>query len=200
MKIGQKFLILNLIIILLLSACVTPSTRIASMTDPAYKGKSFKRILVIASLKNTYYLQRYESLLVRELKKKGIYAIANHEVLPSIREYTEDEKRSIYNYHNLDSYIIITPQGVETATINVPTTAETTGNRVIGTRTTIHEGGTKTIATQLNNKIQLYDIFNGNLIWQADAETDINSFSGDEDIYRSLIINLVKQLKKDGII
>jgi hypothetical protein len=165
--------------IVFISGCV--QTNVTSLKDPTYNGRSFKRILVIGAFQNTEVLKSVELKMIDELGKIGIYGVANHLVLPPLREYTDEEKRNVFIQQNLDSYIIIAPQGFNTATVYVPTVSNTkgsanvVGNTVTGrSKTTTYEGGARQINTGFNSQAKLYDFSNGYVIWQGDVSGNSN--------------------------
>ena len=100
---NKIFYFVLVVLLFIIIACVP--TTITSMKDPNYYGRTFKRILVIADFEETNTLKTFELALVDEFKLRGIYAIANHKVLPPIREYSDEERRHVYLQHNIDSYL-----------------------------------------------------------------------------------------------
>ncbi len=205
---NHKLIVILFCIVLLISGCaVTVPTYISTMSDPTFQGRTFKRILVIANFENTEVLKGFEIALVNKLMEKGIYAVANHKVLPPIRDYTDEEKINVFKQHNLDSYIFIAPESLDMATINIPTVSETKGsataigNTAYGrSKTKTYEGGNTEIATAFNSHIKLYDLTNGNAVWQGDAVTKLNIYAGVYNIINSIAPKVVEKLEQDGII
>jgi hypothetical protein len=126
------FAMFGLSIIILIGGCV--QTKVTSLKDPTYNGKTFSRILVVADFENNESIIAFETAMVRELEKKGITAFANHKVLPNIRTYTDEERKEIYDKYNYECIIIIVPKGYNTATVNMPTWSSTYSSKRIKQR------------------------------------------------------------------
>lgn len=192
--------------IFMVTSCV--STKVTSMKDPSHNGVQFKSILVISSHSHADIMQAFEDSMVKELRESGISAVANHVVLPPLREYSDDEKRATYRKNNIDGYIIISPKGVNTATVYVPTYSKTSANvsggknSVTGESSTVtYQGGERQVTTGANTQAKLFNIDNGNPVWQGDAKTNINNkFAGITDIINSFCSNIVERLQEDGMI
>lgn len=192
-------------IIIFVTGCV--STNVISLKDPSYNNRTFKRILVIANFQKIVDMKEIEKQLVYELNWKGIFAVENFRLLPPIREYTNEEKNNIYNKYNFDSYILISPQGIETTTVYVPdvekkqytVTKDSNSVRRESTRT-VYQGGEFVVPTQYNTQIKFVDMSNGNVVWQSDTETKINKGTKISEISSSIGRNVANQLQEDGVI
>jgi hypothetical protein len=202
-----KNFLLHFVIIfagVLLTSCV--STKIASIKDPSYRNASFKRFLVIANYEKMVDVQKIESMLVKRLNFKGVYAIANSSLLPPIREYTEDEKKNAFITENLDCYLIISQIGENKSTVYIPPTSttetevKTSRHKVSETTTTVTTpGGEREIVSTIDTKAELYDIQNGNLVWRGEATTSCQpGVIG--DIFDSFCSNIVEELQKNYLL
>ncbi len=193
------------ILMFCLSSCT--STYVTSMKDPQYEGKTFQRVLVIAAFKKIDALKGFENSIVKELKKQGVFAVSNHTLMPPLREFTNDEKIEIYKKYDLDSYLIISPDGIDYETIYVPTVSSSkttpisTGNVTSYLNKTVtQEGGAREIATTFNSIVKFYDISNGNAFWQGDISTNIKLTAYMEDVARSLVPKVINKLIIDNCI
>jgi len=192
-------------------SCV--STNIASFKDPSYRNVSFGRFLVIANYKKIETVQKVEGMVVDHLKARGVYSVANSSLLPPIREYSDDEKRNAFIAENLDCYIIISPAGLNNATIYVPSISSTSAsvsasrNKASGSSTTVTSaGGERDVVSSVDTQAELYDIQNGNIVWKGEASTEIKynaygqTFAGIDDVLRSFCSNIVYELEKNFLL
>lgn len=200
-----KLIYFCIAILFLGTGCIP--TNVISLKDPSYNNRTFKRILVIANFQKIEDMKEIEKQLAYELNWKGIFAVENYRLLPPIREYTNEEKNNIYNKYNFDSYILISPQGIQTTTVYVPdvekknykVTKDSNSVRRETTKT-IYQGGEFVIPTQYNTQIKFVDMTNGNVVWQSDTETKINKGTRISEISSSIGRNVTIQLQADGVI
>ena len=209
-KYAISLLTISFVSILFIS-CV--STNIASFKDPSYRNASFGRFLVIANFKKMETVQKVEDAVVGRFKEWGVYAIANSSLLPPIREYSDDEKRNAFIDEHLDCYIIISPAGVNNATLYVPSISSTNANvsasrnKASGSSTTVTStGGERDVVSSVDTKAELYDFQNGHIVWKAEANTDIKynaygqTFAQVNDVIFSFCSNMVDELNKKSLL
>ncbi|OGU12056.1 MAG: hypothetical protein A2X61_02830 [Ignavibacteria bacterium GWB2_35_12] len=200
-----KLIYFVIAILLFVSGCLP--TNVTSLKDPSYNNIIFRRILVIADFQKIEEMKEFESEMANEFKENGTFAVENHRVLPPIREYTYDEKVAVYKKYNLDGYILISPQGFQTATVYVPdvekkktTTTKDSNTISRETTTAVYPGGEMRVPTQFDAQIKFVDLMNGKVVWQSETETKLNKDSRMSEIFSSVCSNVVKQLKVDGVI
>ncbi|MFN0156968.1 MAG: hypothetical protein ACKVRP_02725 [Bacteroidota bacterium] len=197
-------------ILFFLFGCV--STKVASLIDPDYHNKGFKRVLVIGNFANIDVMKQFENNTVERLKQRGLYAAANYILLPPLREYSDDEKRQVFIKEQFDCYMIISGQGVNNATIYVPTISTTQAsveaqkNRISGTSASVtNEGGARNVVSSIDTQGELYDFQNGRIAWRGSANSKIPYYYGSamaepEAVFKSACMEIVDQLINDGIL
>ena len=210
-KISVPSLLVLSLVSILFASCV--STNVASFKDPSYRNASFRRFLVIANYQKIEIVQKVESMVVERLKKQRVYAIANSSLLPPIREYSDDEKRKAFIAENLDCYIIVSPSGVNNATLYVPSISSTSANvsasrnRASGSSTTVTSmGGPRDVVSSVDTQAELYDFQNGNIVWKGEANTEVHynaygqTFARIDDVLSSFCSNIVDELEKNSLL
>jgi len=169
--------------------------------------------LVIANYQKIEIVQKVEDMVVEHLKDRGVYSIANSSLLPPIRQYSDDEKRKVFIAENLDSYIIISPVGVNNATLYVPSISSTSAsvsasrNKASGSSTTVTStGGARDVVSSVDTQAELYDFQNGNIVWRGEANTEVRynaygqTFAQIDDVLRSFCSNIVDELEKKSLL
>jgi len=206
--------VIRISIMCIISVCFVNcvSSKIVSFRDPTVD-VSFGRILVIANYDNFEAVQKIETLMVKEFKNRGVYAIANSSLLPPIRQYSNEEKLNVLIKEELDGYIIISPSGVNNATIYVPTISKTDAkakvydNRVYGSsQTQTYEGGARNVVSSIDTKAELYDLDNGQIVWKGETNTSIKynaygqSFASVDKVLSSFCVKIVDDLLKNSLL
>lgn len=199
------FLLLSLFI----SSCV--STNIASFTDP--NGSKYGRVLVVANYSDFGSMKMIEGMLVDRLDDHGVFAVAMSTILPPIREYSDDEKRSAILRENIDSYLIITPAGSSSGTIYLPSISSTNANVTatdagasVNANSYQSPGGSRNVLSSVSTTAELYEFSTHHVVWKAQAETNIgyNSFgqtTGDwTGICSSFCNNIVDDLRSNRLL
>jgi hypothetical protein len=211
----MKNLSLVLVLVITLSSCV--STKVSSLKDPDYRNKRFSRVLVIGNFDKIEMTKKMESELVSDLGERGIYAVANSDLLPPLREYTDDEKRNVFISEKLDCYLVLSQAGVNNVIFHVPSTMRTTASvdqSHIGKHKTIDARATATstsgysteVVESIDFKGDLFDITNGKLAWTCEANAALNrtsdgtSYAGTDDIVSSVSSNIVDELDRSLIL
>jgi hypothetical protein len=206
----MKKIVPTISLLLVLAGCVT--TKVASLVDPDYKNASFRRVLVIANFANIDAMKKFETFAAHRLKDKGLYAIENHLLLPPLREYTDEEKRRAFVGERLDCYLIISPKGVNTGTIYVPTISSTQvdvnaqKNRARGSSTTVtSQGGGRDVVSSVDTQGELFDFQNGRIAWRGDANSQIPYYGArpmgePDDVFKSACHEIVDQMIQDGVL
>jgi hypothetical protein len=189
------------------------STNIASFKDPDYDSQSFGRYLVIGNYEKFEMVKMVEGKVVAELTSNGVYAVANSKILPPIREYTDDERRNAFIKYKLDAYLIVSPAGVNNATLYVPSisttneSASASGNRAHSSSSTVTTpGGEREVLSSVDTKAELYDFQNNHIVWKGQANTNIQynaygqTFATADNILDSFCSHIVDELAKNDLL
>jgi hypothetical protein len=190
------------------------STRVTSLVDPAYRDSSYGRILVIGNYEKLELTKLAEQHLVEDLKDSGVFAIAQSDLLPPLRKYSDSEITAIYVKYNLDACIIISMTGQTSNDYYMP------GWTNIGNN--IHHGFTgTTVTTSINqmpgnyetksvtdSKAELHDIKSGALVCRCETSseqtrnsTDIFSSGTNNDyLISSICKKIAEELRKNNLV
>lgn len=103
----------NLIILLslfiassLFQSCSAP-TSISSWVDNDYKGGVFKKVLIVALIKDDAYRKVYEEKISNALKGEGVNAVNSIVVMNSDRKYSKEEIASVLKIGNYDGLMTL---------------------------------------------------------------------------------------------
>lgn len=223
----KRLLLSACLLLLCAESCARISSKAHSVTDLNYRDRKFSRILVIGNFEKLDQIKEMEYATVFELQLLGVHAAANSELLPPIREYSEDEKKKAYISGGFDAYLQLSEVGVNTVMYHVPIVSMTTGITHVHGTTPLHKnthahtgsaveiGSERTITSggysqeaigSIDFKGELYDIVNGNLAWRCEASTSMlrskhgNTWSADEDIVYSVCLDLVREMERSEIV
>lgn len=95
-----------ILILFIIESCSAP-TYVTSWSDPNFKGKNVKKVLVIALVNDLDYRKAYEDALVKELKSDGVNALRSLEVLNFTKKYTDEEFGKLLNDGNYDGLLTV---------------------------------------------------------------------------------------------
>jgi hypothetical protein len=190
------------------------STRVTSLVDPAYRDSSYGRILVIGNYEKLELTKLAEQHLVEDLKDSGVFAIAQSDLLPPLRKYSDSEITAIYVKYNLDACIIISMTGQTSNDYYMP------GWTNIGN--SIHQGYTGTsVTTSVNqmpghyqtksvtdSRAELRDIKSGALVCRCETSSEqtrnsndiLSSGSNNDYLMSSICKKIVEELRKNNLI
>jgi hypothetical protein len=180
-------------------------TSMSSMPSPELRGRSFRHILVVASLADLG-LRRDMELRVASHGDTGKYDfIPSHQVFFPGRQYSNEEVTSLLRQHRIDATLVISPGDVGSTSGYVPPTY-TSGCTVWSSTqgctqvTTTQTGGYAYNKPWAQFTASLYDANTGTTIWVATATTGGNAFAKSATLVRSMADKTAARLLEDGII
>ncbi len=187
------------------------STKIASITDPDYKGAKLKNIVIVANVDDLIMRQSIEQKFTETMiNKYDIKASSGYEILPPTRQYTEIELKNILAKNNIDSVLILTVKdsGYKTSTYTSYEPYKTQGYvSAIGTNQYQYQsttyGGPKTYTIDkpyLSIKTEIVDPINGKTIWVATSDSGGNSCVGINFLLNDYIDEIAQKISEDGLI
>ena len=198
MKVYAKIFYSILILFLItLAGCTKNPTVTDIAMDEAYTGERYGKILVIGAAEKITFRNLFEGELVRQLKKRGVDAIASTLYLPDKEMLTREIILSAIEKSNIDSVLITSladrnkksvyysVQGVD------PYTFHNSIMRVNRGQTSSYD-----IAI-LFLKSNLYDVKSEKLIWSMTSESE---FKDTAKSLSSAVTLLIKKLRDDGLI
>jgi hypothetical protein len=197
------------ITLILFSGCA--STSMTSFTDPAYRGTTFKRVLVVANVSDLEWRQKIETRIVQEFRSEGIYAMEGINLFPPTRAFTDSQKVELLVQNNIDSYIVIGVGESGIQQVYIPQTGSSTKTEgrvdVYGNTATYEEksttrtyGGYNVSKPWAHFDAKLYDVSRGDIAWVASATTGGNAYANFNTVVNSFCGKTVEQLIKDGVV
>jgi hypothetical protein len=193
-----------------LASCV--STKVTSLKDPAYANHLFYKVLVIGDFKSIEVQKEMENRMVKDLADDGIAAIANYQLLPPLRRYTDDERLTAYRDNSIDCYLLIHSTGTTEGTYHVPTyttanaSVTANGNSAWGSGNSVTSGGySQSVLTDVGFQADLFDLNNGSPVCRCESNTHVNynpngtTYAGLSDIYGSASSNLADEIKANHL-
>ena len=189
------------------------STRVSSLVDPAYRDSSYGRILVIGNYSQIEQTKMSETKMVKYLQDSGIFAVANSEILPPLRKYSDSEIALVYKKYDLDACIIMFLTGDSSE--GFYTSGMTNINHGIG-----YGGfGTSTVTTSVTSthgsyekksyvdtRAELRDIRTGSLVARCETNSEQTSYpesylgGSAESLMSSICEKMVAEFKKNKLL
>ncbi|HZV12343.1 MAG TPA: hypothetical protein VFA55_03945 [Candidatus Kapabacteria bacterium] len=157
------------------------STNIASSTDPAYAGKSFKKIVVFADTSDLVTRAELETKFVQDCKDNGIEAAEWLQLYPATRTYSDSSRDAVLKENGIDGFLDVT---------------------FVKTGYMYNYGDTPSPWAKI--QATLYDDSNWKTAWIASLTSELHGTNGFADPYSTLITSfcqkMEEQLVKDGLI
>jgi hypothetical protein len=117
---------LAIVIVFLLAASAVGSCKstklVASVKNPAYAGRHFKRVLVIGMSDNPAIRSDFEDAMANALNRDGVHAIPGHNILlrPKSAKMDPDYLKAQIKEHNIDAVIVSRLVGVKNEVTYIP--------------------------------------------------------------------------------
>ncbi|MBS1903876.1 MAG: hypothetical protein JSS75_09245 [Bacteroidetes bacterium] len=207
----MRTVIVLLSISLTIGGCV--STHVTSLVDPLYRDSSYARILVIGSFPTIEATKLAEQHLVRDLTDSGTFAIANTEILPPLRKYSDSEITLIYRKYDLDACVVISPTSERSNLVYVPGWTHIDNSihqNTVGTSVTTSVNsipGNYQQTNYIGTKAELRDIKTGALVCRCETnskhvtEYATSSSSSENDyVMNSICEKIVGELEKNKLL
>ena len=86
------------------------------MQGPGYSGVKFKKIMVLAVVKDLAYKKAYEYNVVNSLKEADVNAIPSMDIFAPNKDYTEKEMIDLVNKNNIDGILTLKYTGTKIKT------------------------------------------------------------------------------------
>lgn len=181
-------------------------TDVSSFRDPAFIGKRFQRILVIAPFGDMDSRTKTEQAFSVRLAKYEVEVIPSMGVLMPTRTYTDDELFKLLNENNIDGVLHVELTDAYTKQTYMPRSSYTHGqaslsaNTVTYSGTTQHYGGYYISKPRVKFKMRLYDVSTGKTAWVATSLTRGNAFANFSTLIGSLADTAAEKLQEEGFL
>lgn len=217
--IAKKLMYLTVLLMFLSSmlfySCSSSSSIVGSWKKPAFNGKKFNKIVVIAVAKNPAVRSTMEKEIVARLKESKITAVSGTDIIPeNIIKWSDDNKvteesRAMIvekiKQNNIDGGLVIALKDIKDSEHYVPGTVYTPYagyhsfyNYYYTGYGTVYSPGYVEKTTQVFLLSNLYDVSKDELLWSAQSET-YNPASLKE-LASSYSGTLVREIIEEGII
>lgn len=192
------------VLALMLAACASTQTELASWVDPRLS-KIFRprHVLVVAVVDNDSSRRIFESEIAKALKAAGTEATPSHEVSQTLHWDSKAELDALIRQMGADSVLIADLIGVEDKEVVHPPQTYSVpvggyyGYYMHGWQT-VHQPGYVTRHKVVRLESNLYDAATNQLVWSARSETmdPKNAI----DAIDSVVTAMIKDLKTKGLI
>ena len=201
MKVYAKIFYSILILFLItLAGCTKNPTVTDIAMDEAYTGERYGKILVIGAAEKITFRNLFEGELVRQLKKRGVDAIASTLYLPDKEMLTREIILSAIKKSNIDSVLITSLADRSVKEVYYSIAAQDPYIYHSSIRGTFRTGSGPTSSYGIDIlflKSNLYDVRSEKLIWSMTSESE---FKDTAKSLSSAVTLLIKKLRDDGLI
>lgn len=190
--------------VLLTLSCASPMRVTDNWRSSAYTGPAYKKILVVAMTKRTELRKPIEDEFVRQLKARGVEAVACHAVLPDPDKGSREELLRLGRETGIESYLVMRVLRVGTETQSLPGAQGSFSMSATGTDSLANlnwfgpEPGLTRRSDVATLDSRLYDAKSQDIVWRSTVNA-VDPYGSDEQISRFAGLN-VKALRDDKLI
>ena len=168
------------------------STNFSSITDPAYRGKTLERILVVGDDPQIDNIVKIEEAVAEVLKKTtNTYPYLATLIMPPTRTYSDEEFFAILDARHIDAYLVVSVvgsgYGVSSTTIRTRPGKSVTRGQFSQSGDRINYSGTTEYTPPSEERIdirkpnasfasRLYSAVDGGTIWMATSQSGGSAF------------------------
>jgi hypothetical protein len=195
---------------LIFSSCATTET--TSFVDPAFRGKQFSKICVLADVSDLKYKQKLEREFMKNLAEKNVNVTIGSQLFPPTREWSQEQMQEILLKEGIDGYLLVTwkDKGVQETYHPGQAVSETKGEVKKKDGKDVYTE--RTVTTQTNGSVdkefrsyfeaKLIDVLTKNNAWIATSYSSSGEWMGSDFdlIMESYSSDIVEKLKNDGMI
>lgn len=179
-----------------LASCATTSA--TTVRNPQYDDIRFDKIMVSAPFQDLELRKQTEGEFVEDLRYYGVDAVAAIDLLPPIKQYSDEEIAAVIDKHDIDGVMTIALTDAYSEQGYVPPTTSTTGSTSItnssiySQSTTTTSGGYYVSKPRAEFEINLFDAGNAEVVWKATSLTRGDAFSNYKTLIRSVSDEIVR--------
>lgn len=195
---------------ILFASCATTET--TTFTDPAFRGKQFSKICVLADISDLKYKQKLEKELASNLAKKGVMVSTGSMLFPPTRQWSEEQMQEVLEKEGIEGYLLVAWKDKQVQETYKP------GNSISETKGEVKKRNGKdvyterTVTSQTSGSVEkefksyfeakLIDVMSKNTAWIATSYSQSGEwFGSDFDlIMESYAEDISEKLKYDMII
>ena len=99
---------------------------LTSFKDPAYARTTFRRIAIVADVRDLELRHRFESAMAATFGRWGIAAVESYRIIPPTRSWSPQERRQAMASNGVDGYLVVALDTSDMPETFVPVSATTT--------------------------------------------------------------------------
>src|SRR5712671_294112 len=172
------------------------ATSMSSFRDPDYNSRSFKRVLVLANVRDLYWRGQIEGAIVSRLRANGVQAQGSMLLLPPTRELSQEQTDSTFKANGIEGFLVVSVGDTGSQTVHVPVlgttsvsegSARRSGSSVtfdVTTRTSA-QGGYDVKKPWAYICTNLFDTEHGRMAWIATSMSGGNAYSSMVNVVNS---------------
>jgi hypothetical protein len=191
-----------------LAGCASVHTEIASSTDRAFVGRTFRKLCVSAPQDDLLARRAVEGALADELDQNaGVEVVQLGEILFPGREHTEEDVRSAVEDSGADAYLVVSPLQSWVDERHVPASVSSTwwdygGRRRpgFGTTTTWVTGGYTVAQPNAVFEARLLEVPSGTTVWIASVRAEGAPGRSWADLHSAAAREAARRLAADGLL
>ena len=167
----------------LLTGCATTPTTHTEVTGSwqasSFKGK-FANLLVVSHAADPGIREKVESIMVTNLEKQGLHAVASSEIMPIDEKVNRETVEAAMVGKGFDGVLVSRLLDVNRSTVYVPPAEDAT------------------LENSFDARNYLYDAASRRLVWSAQSQTE--NFGTVDDLVQSVSRAIIKNLRAKGLI
>jgi hypothetical protein len=184
------------------TGCAT--TNLESDLDKTFTEKPFRKVLVMAPMKEFTMRTQLEQAFVERMNRGSTKAVGSGNILLPDRTYKEAELKDILAKYAIDGVLMITLTGQYSQKIQIPEYTSCTSALVSANAAMLDSSscdlGSYISRPTVGFKFRLYDVATDRTVWTATSETQGTTLSGFETAATSLAETTVKKLTEEDLI
>lgn len=191
-----------------LMACASSTRLVTDWSDPAFKGKPFKRILVLAVIKDDVQRHAYEMTFAERITRDGVTGIAGFTLIPDAKDYGSKPKiREAVKKSGADAVLLANLVSVRKEEREVPARIDYVprfgyGHGYYGyygrAYDTVYRPGYSTVDTTIKLDTTVYDSETEKMVW-AGGTKSFNPGSAEEVVTENADL-IIASMKKAGFL
>jgi hypothetical protein len=191
------------VLLLCLTAGCARST-LSSFQAPALAGKTFHKLLVMATISDMKLRNEMEQAFADRLTRSSTTAVPSAIILVPDHKYSEAELATLLRRYDIDGVLLITLVDKYQERIDI-TNYTNCSSALVGANAAMLNNQTCDISgyalrLTADCKIRLYDVASNETAWEATSTTQGTSLAGFNVLANSLAEKTVKELSEVGLI
>jgi hypothetical protein len=164
------------------------------MTNPNADIRNYRTLLVSAPFQNLEERKVAEDALVEEFSKLNLVVLRAIDIIPPVKEYSNEEFKTIFAEKNIDGVLIVQLTDAYTKT-TYQSRSQTTYNPYTGINTQTNTNAIN--KPRREYAVNIYDSKTSETVWMSTSVTKGNAFADEGTLLKSLAYEIASTFKKD---